>query len=81
MWQIKNLVAGRAPSPRKGTRGAIGATCWACLRGPTGEDGVENSRLMIADFKIVLSPVVVLVEFAHGASFELLLRKSKKTQG
>ena len=31
------------------------------------ERGVENARFMIADFKMWLSPAVVLVEFAHGA--------------
>ena len=32
-------------------------------------------------FHIVLSPHIVLVEFADGASFERVLRKKKKTQG
>jgi hypothetical protein len=46
-----------------------------------GGRGVENSRLMIAYFKKLSSPVLVLVELAHGASFEGDLRKRKKTQG
>ena len=52
--------------------------------GLIGGRAVENSRLMIADFKILSSLLrifLVLGEFAHWASFERELRKSKKTKG
>lgn len=37
--------------------------------------GVENSRLMLAYFKILSSLFLVLGRFAYGASFEEVLRK------
>jgi hypothetical protein len=32
-------------------------------------------------FLLLSSPILIIVEFAHGASFERVLRKRKKTKG